>query len=93
MCCDLDLEDHIEIGTNSIERAGRSVFVNTDDRSEVIRRCIPKRGVKMAVIRTQGSFFRGLLTKRLSRPRASYGMSPNSRIELLAVFALEIFGE
>ena len=28
-----------------------------------------------------------------SRPRASYGVSPNSRIELLAVFALEIFGE
>ena len=28
-----------------------------------------------------------------SRSRASYGVSPNSRIELLAVFALEIFGE
>ena len=68
MLSDLDLEDRVEIGTNSIERAGRSVFVNTDDRSEVIRRCIPKRGVKMAVIRTQESFFRGLLnlaTKRL----------------------------
>ena len=58
---DLDLENRVEIGTNSIKRAGRSVFVNTDDRSEVIRRCIPKRGVKMAVIRTQESFFRGLL--------------------------------
>ena len=35
-----------------------------------------------------------LATKRLCpRPRASYGVSPNSRIELLAVFALEIFGE
>ena len=59
------------MGTNSI--AGRSIFVtfNTDDRSEVIRRCIPKRGVKMAVIRIQGSFFRGLLnlaTKRLRLP-------------------------
>ena len=29
----------------------------------------------------------------MSSPRASYGVSPNSRIELLAVFALEIFGE
>ena len=28
-----------------------------------------------------------------SRLRASYGASPNSRIKLLAVFALEIFGE
>ena len=57
MCSDLDLEDRVEIGTNSIERAGRSVFVNADDRSEVIRRCIPKTGIKMAVICTQGSFF------------------------------------
>ena len=51
------MEDRIEIGTNCVERAGRSVFVNTDDRSEVIRRCIPKRGVNMAVIRTQELFF------------------------------------
>ena len=71
------MEDLIEIGTNSIERAGRSVFVNTDDRSEVKRRCIPKRGVKMAVIHTQGSLFRGLLnlaTKRL-RPALELPMA------------------
>ena len=73
----MDLEDRIEIGTNCIERAGRSVFVNTDDRSEVIRRCIPKKGVKIAVIRTQESFFRGLLnlaTKRL-RPALELPMA------------------
>ena len=29
----------------------------------------------------------------LSRPSASDGVSPNGRIELLAVFTLEIFGE
>ena len=71
---DLDLEDRIEMSTNCIERAGRS---NTDDRSEVIRRCIPKRGVKMAVIRTQESFFQGLLnlaTKRL-RPTLELPMA------------------
>ena len=54
-------EDCIELDTNRIERARRSVFVNTDDRSEVIRCCIPKRGVKMVVTHTQGSFFRGVL--------------------------------
>ena len=52
----MDLEDDIE---NKQYRKGRTKrFLNTDDRSEVIRLCIPKTGIKMAVIRTQGSFFR-----------------------------------
>ena len=50
------LEDHTEISTNSVERAGRSLFVNSDDRSEDIQCCIPNTGVMMAVICTQGSF-------------------------------------
>ena len=58
------MEDCIEIGTNSVDRAGRSVFVNTDDHSKVIRRCIPKRGVK---IHTQGSFFLALLSLAIKR--------------------------
>ena len=77
------MEDRIEIGTNSIERAGRRVFVNTDDHSKVIRHCIPKRGVKMEVIHTQGSFFRGLLniaTKRL-RPALELPMACLSTVE------------
>ena len=52
----------------------------------------------MAVIHTQGSFFRGLLNLAPKRLRPAlelpmHGVSPNSRIELLVVFALEIFGE
>ena len=50
----------------------------------------------MLVILTQGSFIRGifsLATKRFRHACTSDGMSPNSRIQLLVVFALDSFGE
>ena len=58
---------------------------------------MPNRGVKisMVVIRTQGSFFRGLVnlaTKRL-HPALELPMMCLPTVELLAVFAVEIFGE
>ena len=79
MLYDLDLEDRIEIGTSSIERAGRSVFVNADDRSKVIGRCVPKRSQdggyshsRVVLSRTAQPSHKTLT----SRPRASLACLP-----------------